>query len=262
MSAPTIAVQIVNYKTRAYLAQCLLSVTEDLVSSDLTYCVNVLESASGDRLDEMVEGYPHARLFESEVNGGFGAGHNFLASQTDATYLLILNPDVEFIETETSARLLHALSDIPSASAVGPKLVDVGGNPQRWDHGRLHGVRAQIALRGGHSHWQASDRRQEVAWVSGAVMLISRDAFGAVGGFDERFFLYKEDEDLCLRLRRGGAKVVYEPSVTVRHLGSVVAQRDEELARSERYFIEKNLDGGLSQRLFEKLHRGLPYLRL
>lgn len=262
MTAPTIAVQIVNYKTRDYLEQCLRSVTRDLGSSDLTYGVNVLESASGDQLEEIVAGYPHARLFERDVNGGFGTGHNFLASQTDARYLLILNPDVTFIEPATSARLLHALSDNPGASVVGPKLVDAGGQPQRWDHGRLHGVRAQVSLRGGHSHWRASDRRLQVAWVSGAVMLIPRDAFDAVGGFDERFFLYKEDEDLCLRLRLGGAQVLYEPAVTVRHRGSVVARRPEELARSERYFIEKHLDGRLSQRLFEKLHRGLPHIRL
>jgi N-acetylglucosaminyl-diphospho-decaprenol L-rhamnosyltransferase len=262
MTAPTIAVQIVNYKTRTYLEQCLRSVTGDLLSSALPHCVNVLESASGDRLQEIVASYPHARLFESDVNGGFGAGHNFLASQTDARYLLILNPDVEFIEAETSARLVQTLSDNRGAAAVGPRLVDVAGKPQQWDHGRLHGVRAQIALRGGHSHWRATDRRQDVAWVSGAVMLISRDAFSAVGGFDERFFLYKEDEDLCLRLRRGGAQILYEPAVTVRHVGSVVARRSEELVRSERYFIEKNLDGRFSQRLFEKLHRGLPRVRL
>jgi hypothetical protein len=262
MTARTVAVQIVNYKTRAYLEQCLRSMTEDLMGSELVYSVNVLESASGDRLEELVAGYPHARLFESDVNRGFGAGHNFLASQTDASHLLILNPDVEFVETETSARLLRALSESPTAVAVGPKLVDVEGRTQRWDHGRLHGVRAQIALRGGHSHWRESDRRLQVAWVSGAVMLISREAFTAVGGFDERFFLYKEDEDLCLRLRRRGAQVLYEPAVTVRHVGSVVARRPEELARSERYFIAKNLGGGLSQRLFERLHHGLAYIRL
>ncbi len=262
MAAPTIAVQIVNFKTRDYLELCLRSVTEDLESSEISYCVNVLESASGDRLSELIAGFPQARLFESEANRGFGAGHNFLASQTDAAYLLILNPDVEFIEAETGARLLNALRSSPRTSAVGPKLVEASGNAQRWDHGRLHGVRAQIAIRGGHSHWRATDRRAEVAWVSGAVMLIPRDAFNDVGGFDEQFFLYKEDEDLCLRLRRSGAQVLYEPAVTVRHLGSVVARRPEELARSERYFIEKNLEGRRSQRLFEKLHQGLPRIGL
>jgi N-acetylglucosaminyl-diphospho-decaprenol L-rhamnosyltransferase len=262
MTAPTIAVQIVNYRTRDYLEQCLRSVTADLANNGLTHSVNVLDSASGDRLDELIDRYPGARLFESDVNRGFGAGHNLLAAETDASYLLILNPDVEFIEAETTRRLLCAVSDDPRAAAVGPKLVDIEGRPQRWDHGRLHGVRAQIAMRGGHSHWRATDRRLEVAWVSGAAMLIARDVFISVGGFDERFFLDKEDEDLCLRVRRAGERVLYEPAVTVRHLGSVVARRPEELARSERYFIEKNLDGRRSQRLFEKLHRGLPHVRL
>jgi N-acetylglucosaminyl-diphospho-decaprenol L-rhamnosyltransferase len=262
MPDPTIAVQIVSYKTRAYLERCLRSVTEDLIGSGLTFTVNVLESASGEQLEDVVGACPHARLFEADVNRGFGAGHNFLAAQTDASYLLILNPDVDFIEPRTGERLLRTLERNPSASVAGPKLVDVNGNPQQWDHGLLHGVRAQIALRAGHSHWRPSDRRQEVAWVSGAVMLISRAAFDDVGGFDEQFFLYKEEEDLCLRLRRRGDRVLYEPAVTVRHVGSVVAQRPEELARSERHYIEKHLDGRRSRRLFEKLHRALAYVRL
>jgi GT2 family glycosyltransferase len=64
--------------------------------------------------------------------------------------------------------------------------------------------------------------------VAGAFMLVRRERFDAVGGFDEGFFLYKEDEDLCLRLRQAGGTVLYEPAVTVEHVGSVVARRDPE----------------------------------
>ena len=93
-------------------------------------------------------------------------------------------------------------------------------------------------------------------------MLMERAAFESVGGFDERFFLYKEDEDLCYRMRLAGGSIRYEPSVTVRHHGSVVAGRGPELARAERQFIDKHFAGLRTQRIFDWIHRTLPRLRI
>ena len=86
-------------------------------------------------------------------------------------------------------------------------------------------MRAAIALNGGHSYWRATDTRQEVAWVSGAAMVIERTAFTGVGGFDEQLFLYKEDEDLCLRLREAGGRVGVCTSITFVHETSSSARR-------------------------------------
>ena len=147
-------------------------------------------------------------------------------------------------------------------SVAGPKLVMDDGTPQPYDHGRLHGARAAIALRGGHSYWRATDVRQEVAWVSGGAMLVDHAAFRAVGGFDEKLFLYKEDEDLCLRLRDAGGAVVYDPGVVVRHHGSVVADRPAELVGAVDYFVGKHYAGSRSRRAFAAAHRTLAYLRL
>ena len=259
---PTVAVQVVNYRTRRYLERCLSSVAPDLERSGLDYELNLLENASGERLDDLADAYPRARAFEAPRNLGFGAGQNLLASKTDARYLLVLNPDVEFLADSTAQRLLATLTGSPGIAAVGPKLVDLDGRGQRYDHGRLHGVRAQLALRGGNSHWRETGSRQEVAWVSGAVMMLDHEAFAAAGGFDEKLFLYKEEEDLCLRLRQSGHRIVYDPGVVVAHLGSVVARRSEELERSKRYFVAKHFAGSRSQPLFDAVHRGLGYLRL
>jgi GT2 family glycosyltransferase len=106
------------------------------------------------------------------------------------------------------------------------------------------------------------NKRQEVAWVSGAAMLLERVAFMNVGGFDENLFLYKEDEDLCLRLREAGALVIYEPSVVIRHHGSVVADRSTELARALSYYCAKHYPNRRSQRAFAVAHQWLAYLRL
>ncbi len=261
MTRPVVAVQIVNYRTRAYLERCLASVVSDLERGGPAYEINLLDNASGDDLEPLHDRYADCRVYVAERNLGFGAGHNLLASKTDAEHLLILNPDVEFIGPDTTRRLLESVAR-PGVKIAGPKLITSRGVAQRWDHGRLHGLRAQISNRGGHSYWREADVRQDVAWVSGAAMLIERAAYRSIGGFDEAFFLYKEDEDLCLRIRQAGGLVAYEATVVVRHSGSVVADRGAELARANRYFIAKHFAGRRSQRVFATVDRWLPYVGL
>jgi N-acetylglucosaminyl-diphospho-decaprenol L-rhamnosyltransferase len=259
---PILAIQVVNYRTRAYLERCLTTVVPDVDASGVGYEITLLENASGDELDDLAASYPSCRVFTSERNIGFGGGHNRLASMTGARYLLILNPDVEFISAGTTSRLLAAIAYDGQIKVVGPKLVGANGEPQRFDHGRLRGLRAQLALGGGHSYWRPTDVAQDVAWVSGAALLIDRVTFSEVGGFDENLFLYKEDEDLCLRIRQAGGRIRYEPSITVRHHGSVVADRHDSLQQAASYFFGKHLLNRPAHKLLRALHQGLGYLRL
>jgi N-acetylglucosaminyl-diphospho-decaprenol L-rhamnosyltransferase len=240
----TLAVQVVNYRTRRYLERCIGTVVSDLEGSALRYEINLLDNASGEDLSELAARFAHCRAFTAPANLGFGGGHNLLAGETRADYLLILNPDVEILAPGTIERLLGVLAR--------------GGRV----HGRLHGMRASIALKGGHSYWRATDTCQEVAWVSGAAMMIERAGFVALGGFDEKLFLYKEDEDLCLRLREAGRSVVYEPGVAIRHHGSVVADRHRELTGASSYFFAKHFPHRPSRRAFAAAHQTLAYLRL
>jgi GT2 family glycosyltransferase len=261
-AAPQLAVQIVNYHTRNYLERCLDGVAADLEQSGLQYEISLLDNGSGERLGDLSQRYLHCRAFMSAENLGFGGGHNLLARQTRARHLLILNPDIEFLAPHTAERLLEVFRSDSRVKVVGPRLITAAERPQPYDHGRLHGLRASIALRGGHSYWRVLNTRQEVAWVSGAAMLLQRTAFMSVGGFDENLFLYKEDEDLCLRLRAAGALVMYEPSVVIRHHGSVVADRNAELARALSYYFAKHYPNRRSQRAFAAAHQWLAYLRL
>ena len=257
-----LAVQVVNFRTRRYLERCVETVVADLDSSGLPHEINLLDNASGEDMGPVAERFAGARAFASAENLGFGGGHNRLARETRAPYLLILNPDVEVRARGTVARLLDVAAGDPRVSAAGPRLVMADGKPQPYDHGRLHGARAAIALKGGHSYWRATTVRQEVAWVSGAAMVVKRASFEAVGGFDEKLFLYKEDEDLCLRLRGAGGMVVYDPGVAMCHHGSVVADRDSELAGAARYYFAKHFAGRRSRRAFAAAHQTLAYLRL
>lgn len=217
-----LAVQIVNYRTKTHLAPCVESLRPALDAAGVPWRLLVLENGSGDDLSDV-----EAELVVSEENRGFGGGHNLLAARHDSPLLCFVNPDVVAEQRDVFARLLDALGD-ERAAVAGPLLRTPDGALQHFDHGELRGLRAVVANGAGHAHWRPRSERTEVAWVSGAFLLVRRAAFDAVGGFDEGFFLYKEDEDLCLRLRQAGGTVLYEPAVTVEHVGSVVARRDPE----------------------------------
>jgi N-acetylglucosaminyl-diphospho-decaprenol L-rhamnosyltransferase len=233
-----LAVQIVNFNTKDHLAPCLSSVVAAIARSGLDAGVLVLENGSEDDLSDLATRFGDAVQFhESEVNLGFGGGQNLLARAARSEFLCFVNPDVVMPADVDALGVLLDVFDDSTVTVAGPMLVGSDGRPQRWDHGELRGARAWISNNAGEAYWRERHARADVAWVSGACMVIRRDAFEAAGGFDERFFLYKEEEDLCLRVRRAGGRVVYEPVVRVHHVGSVVAQRRPELFRPsvERY---------------------------
>jgi N-acetylglucosaminyl-diphospho-decaprenol L-rhamnosyltransferase len=245
-----LAVQVVNYRTRRQLEACLPTVLDDVAG--LSARVLVLDNASGDDLSELAARHPSVAFETAESNLGFGAGHNRLAARHDAGALLLLNPDARFFEPDTAARLLAALGE--GVAAVGPQLVSEAGAVDVRDHGELRGFRARVAQAAGHSHYRRRAAAADVAWVSGAACLIAREWFDRVGGFDPGFFLYKEEEDLFLRIRRAGGRVRYHPTVRVRHDGGAVASRDEYLAASVSRFADKHVRRA---RLMLPVHRAV-----
>jgi GT2 family glycosyltransferase len=248
-----VAVQVVNYRTRRHLEACLPGVVADLAGLDAR--VYVLDNASGDDLAELARSQPDVVFETAERNLGFGGGHNRLAGRHDARAVLFLNPDTQFVEPRTVARLLAALGG--GVVAVGPQLVSASGAVDPRDHGELHGLRGRLAQAAGDSHYRRRDAPADVAWVSGAACLVEREAFEAVGRFDEGFFLYKEEEDLLLRIRRRGGRVLYLPTVRVRHEGGVVASRDEHMASSVSRFAQKHLRSRLQRRLMPPVFRAV-----
>ena len=243
-----LAVQVVNYRTRRQLEPCLESVLRDVAGLDAG--VFVLDNASGDDLSALAVAHPSVAFETADRNLGFGAGHNLLASRHDARALLLLNPDARFVEPDTATRLLAELRG--DVAAAGPQLVSAAGAVDVRDHGELRGFRARVAQAAGHSHYRRRSEAADVAWVSGAACLVAREWFDRVGGFDPGFFLFKEEEDLFLRIRRAGGRVRYQPAVRVRHDGGVVASRDEYLAASVERFADKHVRRA---RLMAPVHR-------
>jgi len=122
-----IRIQIVNFKTKRYLLECLASVAEDLKSFSDKYSVAILDNASGDDLSDLSSQFPQLKIeiHQTEKNLGFGAGHNLLAKQGEAQWLLLLNPDMRFIQPETIRRLICCARD-SQADVVGPRIAGMG----------------------------------------------------------------------------------------------------------------------------------------
>lgn len=254
-----ISVQIVNYRTKKYTDTCISDVLDDLRGANFSFRVLVLDNNSGDDFSDLKLKYKNQQVdfFDSEENRGFGAGHNRLSKEVTSKYILILNPDIQIIEANTISRLLAAVQG--DIKVVGPKLLTAERKPQIWDHGEWEGIFGWIAKNAGASYWACRKSPRLVGWVCGAFFLIERMTFEEVGGFDEHFFLYKEEEDLCLQVAERGGKVLYDPNVNVVHIGSVVAGKDSggHFRNSRDYFSKKHYSRNILAGIYSFIYRTL-----
>jgi N-acetylglucosaminyl-diphospho-decaprenol L-rhamnosyltransferase len=217
---------VVSYCSRATLRECV----EPLVPIPGVR-VTVVDNDSPDDSAAAIADLP-VEVIRSGHNGGFGFGCNRGLAAGSNPLVLFLNPDAQ-IEAAELSRLVDVLEAEPDVALVGPRLLNDTGEliPTIRRLQRPSSVWAEALylhrILPGWVHWAHEiDTRaashEQVAypeWVSGACMLARRDALEAIGGFDEGFFLYCEDMDLCARLRAAGGRIRYEPSATVRHRG-------------------------------------------
>jgi N-acetylglucosaminyl-diphospho-decaprenol L-rhamnosyltransferase len=171
--------------------------------------VIVVDNASADQTVAAAQQHlPQAHIIRNARNLGFGAANNRAFAQATTEFVLLLNPDCT-MTTDAALALLDAADRYPHASAIGPQLFDGNGKPEMGYRMRLD----RWAARGGPAEGDLC-----VEFLSGACMLIRRDALQHIGGFDEDFFLYQEDHDLCLRLSKECGALVLCPSATATHL--------------------------------------------
>jgi GT2 family glycosyltransferase len=174
----------------------------------------IVDHASEDGLQTQLPlTLPHATLLRNDRNLGFGAANNRALAQVKTPYALLLNPDClptpEFFDG-----LLQAAVDFPDAAIIAPHLMRRNGTPE-------------VSYRWPTTHWDSRGPKADgpccVGFVCGAVMLLNMDVMKRVGFFDETFFLYYEDEDLCQRVFLAGQQIVVVPNVEITHLsrGSV-----------------------------------------
>jgi len=162
---------------------------------------------------------PHARLIERSDNIGFGAANNQAMQQVRTPFALLLNPD-SHIEPANLALLLDTLARYPTAGAIAPQSWRADGVPQRCFR------QAFYAVPRNKGPYQLAAGTCCADWLHGCCLLLRTDAFNRIGGFDENFFLYYEDDDLCLRLRQAGFACLFEPRARARHLGGASSTAD------------------------------------
>jgi GT2 family glycosyltransferase len=170
--------------------------------------VIVSDNASNDGTPSLVrERWPHVQVLEHSVNLGFGTANNRALAQVTTPYALLLNPDCE-ITPEALSELIEQAHALPEAAMLAPQILKANG--QR-----------DVNYRWPNTHWKAKAGAAEgllcVGFVCGAVMLLRMDQFQTVGFFDEDFFLYYEDDDLCLRLFKAQKSIVVVPTVQALH---------------------------------------------
>ncbi len=224
-----LSIVVVNYNTRERLHDCLTSIEQSTgLGRSETF---VVDNASGDGSAEMVAAeFPWVQLIQSGANRGYAWANNVALRRASGRRLLLLNPDTQFGPTSL-AEMIAFLDAHPETAAVGPKLVrgdgslDLAGrrsfpNPTIAFY-RLTGLSRAFpnSPRFGRYNLSFLDPEQEteVDALSGAFMLLRREAVEEVGLLDERFFMYGEDLDWAYRMKERGWRIRYNPTVTVVH---------------------------------------------
>ncbi|GAA5194611.1 glycosyltransferase [Rugosimonospora acidiphila] len=232
MNRPDAAAIVVTHNSEAHLFTSLTA----LCQAELD--VRVVDNASTDgTLGLLDREFPDVKVIANPVNTGFAVAVNQALSTVDSDVVLLVNPDC-VLPPATARELVGAVAADPGVGIAGPRLIGPDGRVAISAHpfeslasvlaSRFGGSLMPVALRRmlcGVNRRRAYDacRRDggpvRVDWLSGACLAVRTELLRAIGGLDERYFLYYEDEELCLRAGQRGADVVYLPAVSAFHVG-------------------------------------------
>jgi GT2 family glycosyltransferase len=249
-----LSVIIVNHNTKELLADCLRSIFD--LTRDIDYEVIVVDNHSDDGSPEMVQDkFVATKLIASPQNIGFSRANNLGYRHSCGEHLLFLNSDTLVSDKALSA-MVRYLRNHPEVGVVGPKILSPHRQPTR-SFQRFLGVSALFLgakffspivdvkkYQLNYPHDDFSSVRP-VDWVSGACMVIKKTIFEKAGRWDETYFFYYEDMDLCYQVYKQGYQTVYYPEAEIVHLfGQSTAQSPLDLSRirtqSMKYYFKKN----------------------
>jgi GT2 family glycosyltransferase len=256
MDRPSVRVVIVNWNSGRQLAECLASFSAVAGDAALVKRITIVDNASSDGSCDALPASPPLTLIRNADNRGFAAACNQGAAGTDADFLLFLNPDTRLMAGSLGqpAAFLNR-NENSAVGLVGIQLVDEKGDVAR-NTARMPTVSSMIGASLGLDRLMPSifpphfvtdwphDVTRTVDQVMGAFMLVRRPLFEALGGFDERFFVYFEDLDLACRSRARGFSSVYLATAQAFHRGqgttaSAIDKRTYQFARSRILFALK-----------------------
>ena len=208
MESMDLSIIIVSYNTADLIGTCI----DSIVNADgCNKEIIIVDNASTDGSADFIKrNYPSIHFIENEVNQGFATANNQALRLSSGRYIFFLNPDAEFLPS-TFHYLISYMDGNPYVGLAGIKMINPDGTPQESFSlnypGQSETSTELIGLKG------------NVAWVLGAGMVVRAELIKSLGGFSEDFFVYGEDQDLCLNIRKMGYEIGYMDFVLAVHLG-------------------------------------------
>ena len=255
---PDLSVVILTYNVRDMVLDCVDSVMQ--ASDGLGVEIIVSDNCSMDgTVDAVRQRYPDIVMIENKENRGYAAGNNRGIEVSHGRHVLILNPDT-IVDKDALRMTLDYAESHPECGVVGCRVLNRDGSVQQswfakwsllqalWNGLGLHGVAPMVRIDGQRKFsGEPPDRAVQIDRLLGCFLWMRRDVINRVGMFDEDFFLYGEEEDLCQRVRDAGLEVHYYPGANIVHYGGQSTKHVKEWAR-----VEANV----SKVIWMKKHRG------
>ena len=250
--SPLISIILVNYNGVDVIVDCLRSLQQFLHT--IPYEIIVVDNASQDGSPDLIESnFPQVQLLQEQKNWGFGVGNNLAAKVAKGEFLFLLNTDTQ-LTSDILPSLIRLMKEYPDVGIIGPKLLNPDESLQlstAWkisiagEYKTLQQLKAYENPQHRAAVEQKFEAAQAVDIVVGAAFLIRKSLFDQLGGFDETFFMYFEESDLCQRARELGWKVLYTPEVSVIHIrgysvDKVSDRMNLEYRKSQLYYYQKH----------------------
>lgn len=227
-----LSVIILNYRSRAWVKNCLRSIYDS--THGVSFEVIVVDNDSGDDIEDLIHSeFPEARFIGNKSNLGFARANNQAVARSGGEFVVFMNPDT-FLFEDALSRLVGHFRANPRVGVIGGKLFNLDGTlqPSCINFPTICNVALdkilglplfprRLAGRFLHRFW-SHDRAREAEWMHGAFLGVRREMFEELGGFDSEFFLYGEDADLCHQARARGWGVLFVPDVRLMHWGDPV----------------------------------------
>lgn len=235
---PDISLVIVNYNVKEFLANLLASVEK--ARGNLSLEIFVVDNNSSDgSIPYLRRRFPDVTYIENRDNVGFGRANNQAIELARGKYTLLINPDT-LIEEDTLRVMYEHMEANPGAGAAGCKILNPDGSfadesrrtvPTPWNAlGKVLGLATLFprskTFAGYYMNWLDEDTPSQVPVISGSFMFFRTDVLKSLGGFDERFFMYGEDIDLCYRLTQSGMVIDYVPTTSIIHYKGESTKKD------------------------------------
>ncbi|MEX2007355.1 MAG: glycosyltransferase family 2 protein [Candidatus Levyibacteriota bacterium] len=245
---PDISLIILTYNSQNYIGRLLKSLgakyRHEIDNGKLE--IIVVDNNSSDKTLSVVKDFEEVRVVENGDNFGFAKGINLGSKKAKGRYLLFVNPDSEFLSGDVFS-FVQKFKD-EKVAVVGGKILHTNGKKE-LSAGKFYNFwRVLLLSLGLEENLRvrfSGEKDKFVDFVSGGFMMVRRDVWEKLGGFDEKFFMYLEDMEFCYRVKKHKLKVMFSPAATIQHVGQ---------ASSDRSFAIANIYKGLLY--FHKKHKG------